>query len=198
MEATHAAPASVPPPLTPAELRRIADAPRDAFADLSWGQAQAMARECLHARADAGAVAASSQAMQDDIAAMLRALAIGDHVRPVSPHRVVRDKILPAIARLRQAVRDANLSILHAFGSASVRASSEPFGGTREQQRDTVSGFRESLRALLNQHSKDLGSDTPDFVLAEALCLFLDAFDRGVRQRERHYGRDDAGSRRPL
>lgn len=41
-------------------------------------------------------------AVQDDIAAILRALGLSDHARPVSAHAVVRDEILPAIAALRQ------------------------------------------------------------------------------------------------
>ena len=39
--------------------------------------------------------------MQDDIAAMLRALGIGDHARFISPHAVVVDEIIPAITALR-------------------------------------------------------------------------------------------------
>ena len=40
-------------------------------------------------------------AMQDDIAAVLRALGISDHARPMSPHQVMVDVIIPAIERLR-------------------------------------------------------------------------------------------------
>jgi hypothetical protein len=40
-------------------------------------------------------------AFQDDIAAILRSLGISDHARPTSPHNVVLDEILPAIAALR-------------------------------------------------------------------------------------------------
>lgn len=46
-------------------------------------------------------------AMMDDIAAILRAVELGDHARPVSAHRVVRDEIIPAIERLRAAATAA-------------------------------------------------------------------------------------------
>lgn len=38
---------------------------------------------------------------QDDLAAILRALGVGDHARPQSPHEVVWQEVLPAIERLR-------------------------------------------------------------------------------------------------
>ena len=41
---------------------------------------------------------------QDDIALMLRELGLGDHARPVSPHRVVVEEIVPAIVGLRDHV----------------------------------------------------------------------------------------------
>lgn len=37
----------------------------------------------------------------DDIAAILRALDLWDHARPISTHSVVHDEILPTIRRLR-------------------------------------------------------------------------------------------------
>jgi hypothetical protein len=42
----------------------------------------------------------ASEVMQDDLLEMLRALGLGDHARPDSPHFVVQDEILPAIRRL--------------------------------------------------------------------------------------------------
>lgn len=49
--------------------------------------------------------------------------------------------------------------------------------------------FMEELRALINRHSAENGSDTPDFLLAAYLYDCLVAFDRTVRDRERWYGR---------
>jgi ABC-type antimicrobial peptide transport system ATPase subunit len=43
--------------------------------------------------------------MQDDLAAVLRALGLGDHARPVSPHEVMRREVLPAIERLQLTCR---------------------------------------------------------------------------------------------
>jgi hypothetical protein len=40
--------------------------------------------------------------IQDDIAAILRALGLGDHARPTSPHLVVLDEIIPTILRRQQ------------------------------------------------------------------------------------------------
>jgi hypothetical protein len=37
------------------------------------------------------------------VAAMLRALGLSDHARPVSPHQVIVDEIIPAIVLLRNA-----------------------------------------------------------------------------------------------
>ena len=44
--------------------------------------------------------------MQDDLAALLRALDISDHARPTSPHHVMVDEVIPAVARVT-AERDA-------------------------------------------------------------------------------------------
>lgn len=44
--------------------------------------------------------------------------------------------------------------------------------------------FCTELRQLLNKHSKENGSDTPDFVLAEYLNECLRIFDYSVRYRE--------------
>lgn len=41
-----------------------------------------------------------STVAQDDLAEILRALGLGDHARPESPHGVVQSKVLPAIRQL--------------------------------------------------------------------------------------------------
>ncbi len=50
--------------------------------------------------------------------------------------------------------------------------------------------FRTELERLLNRHSRENTSNTPDFILAEFLCASLAAFDVAVQQRENWYGRD--------
>ncbi len=49
--------------------------------------------------------------------------------------------------------------------------------------------FREELRSLLNRHSAENDSNTPDFLLAEYLIDVLDAFNSLNNKRERWYGR---------
>jgi hypothetical protein len=51
----------------------------------------------------------------------------------------------------------------------------------------TLAGFRGELQALINSHSMENGSDTPDFILAEFLTDCLAAFDKTVKERTRWY-----------
>ena len=53
--------------------------------------------------------------------------------------------------------------------------------------------FREELESLLNRHSKENGSDTPDFVLAEYLADCLAAFDKATASRSRWYHSEKEG-----
>lgn len=50
--------------------------------------------------------------------------------------------------------------------------------------------FRDELRDLLNRHSKENGSNTPDWILADYLLAALEAFDVANRARERWYAPD--------
>lgn len=61
-------------------------------------------------------------------------------------------------------------------------------------------GFREELSMLLNKHSMENSSDTPDFILAEYLAASLQVYDRAVRSRDKWYGQpaDRIGGRVPL
>lgn len=52
--------------------------------------------------------------------------------------------------------------------------------------------FRKELESLINKHSKENGSDTPDYILAEYLLGCLSTFDMAVNNRERWYNRDGA------
>jgi hypothetical protein len=49
--------------------------------------------------------------------------------------------------------------------------------------------FRKDLERLINRHSLENGSDTPDFILAEYLTKCLEAFDWCVTNREKWHGR---------
>jgi hypothetical protein len=54
----------------------------------------------------------------------------------------------------------------------------------------TDSEFREKLQALINSHSMEEGSNTPDLILAQFLTDSLVAFDMATQARERWYGRE--------
>ena len=50
--------------------------------------------------------------------------------------------------------------------------------------------FRRELEYLINRYSKENGSDTPDFILADFLEGCLNLFDLTIKTREKWYGRD--------
>jgi hypothetical protein len=50
--------------------------------------------------------------------------------------------------------------------------------------------FNKELENLINRHSKENESDTPDWVLAEYLERCLTAFNACINMRERWYGRE--------
>lgn len=51
------------------------------------------------------------------------------------------------------------------------------------------SNFRRDLESLINQHSRENNSNTPDFILANFLWNTLEQFDVAVNARENWYGR---------
>jgi hypothetical protein len=50
-----------------------------------------------------------------------------------------------------------------------------------------MSTFRRELAAVINKHSKENGSNTPDYILADYLINCLKAFDTAVMLRENWY-----------
>jgi hypothetical protein len=50
--------------------------------------------------------------------------------------------------------------------------------------------FEDDLRYLLNVHSAENRSNTPDFILAEYMLACLNVFDDTVNKREQWYSRD--------
>lgn len=50
-------------------------------------------------------------------------------------------------------------------------------------------GLRKDIASLLNRYSRENGSDTPDWILADYLAACLDAFDGAVAAREKWCGR---------
>lgn len=51
-----------------------------------------------------------------------------------------------------------------------------------------MSTFKDELESVINRYSKENGSDTPDFILANYLTDCLEAFDRAVLNRQQWYG----------
>ena len=51
--------------------------------------------------------------------------------------------------------------------------------------------FRKDLETLINQHSRENASNTPDFILAEFLWGCLCQFDSAVIERTKWYGRKE-------
>lgn len=57
--------------------------------------------------------------------------------------------------------------------------------------------FRAELKQLLNFHSMENASNTPDVVLAEYLVSCLNAFDEATRQRTKWHGEEQQEKVRP-
>jgi len=55
---------------------------------------------------------------------------------------------------------------------------------------ETMESFEKELQNLINRHSMENASNTPDFILAQFMRACLDAWNTGVQQRENWYGRD--------
>ena len=50
-----------------------------------------------------------------------------------------------------------------------------------------MSEFRKEISSVINNHSKENGSDTPDFILAEYLEMCLKNFDVTIKSRKNWY-----------
>ena len=50
--------------------------------------------------------------------------------------------------------------------------------------------FTKEIADVINRHSKENGSNTPDFILANYLVMCLEAFDITSRLREKWYGKE--------
>lgn len=63
---------------------------------------------------------------------------------------------------------------------------------TKEQikERMKMGTFEKELEDLINTHSMENASNTPDFILAQYLKGCLETFNVAIQQRENWYGRD--------
>jgi len=59
------------------------------------------------------------------------------------------------------------------------------------------SEFMIELEQLLNKHSKERGSGTPDYILARYLAGCLANYDQALQDRARWYGRTIQGMEKP-
>jgi len=57
-----------------------------------------------------------------------------------------------------------------------------------------MENFREELQVLINRHSMENDSNTPDFILADYLQECLETFDKALQAREQWYGRTEIES----
>jgi hypothetical protein len=78
-------------------------------------------------------------------------------------------------------------------GVYEIGANQIPYPGNDELIRSTEEGnqescFRKDLAGVLNKYSRENGSNTPDFILANYLVACLAAFDTASRSREEYYG----------
>lgn len=80
-------------------------------------------------------------------------------------------------------------AVAQAAIDAAASASETATGG--EPDVDTRT-FRTELESAINRHSKENGSNTPDFILAQFLMDSLSVFDNAVRARELWNGRGPA------
>ena len=56
------------------------------------------------------------------------------------------------------------------------------------RKKPVVIEFEKELKSLINRHSREVVSNTPDFILAEYLQHCLDAWNTAAQQRETWYG----------
>lgn len=57
--------------------------------------------------------------------------------------------------------------------------------------------FSQELRRLINRYSREQGSDTPDFILADYLVACLDAYGAAVKARDKWFDFDPWARRGP-
>jgi hypothetical protein len=94
--------------------------------------------------------------------------------------------VVKLVAELRQLIKTAQEMTYRNEMLSDKGISGEPPPFIIRGKRN---GFREDLSALLNIHSMENSSNTPDFILAGYMLSCLDAFDTTVERREEWYGR---------
>lgn len=65
----------------------------------------------------------------------------------------------------------------------------DPVGEENVEPPERTTQFRQDITTAINRASKENGSNTPDFILAQYLEDCLVAFDKASRHREQWYGK---------
>lgn len=60
----------------------------------------------------------------------------------------------------------------------------------QDEELENQSTFESELISLINRFSKENGSDTPGFLLAEYLCNCLESYNITIKARDKWYGVD--------
>lgn len=63
---------------------------------------------------------------------------------------------------------------------------------------EQIPKFEKELQELLNRHSKENGSNSPDYILARYLTRCLEVYDYAVLQREGFFGRGPIECKGPI
>lgn len=79
--------------------------------------------------------------------------------------------------------------------AALAHVDKSPAGGCGAPRGGEIVSLESEVTDLLNRHSAENASDTPDFVLAEFLLRCLTAFDLATVKRDSWYGRDPKSAR---
>jgi len=80
-------------------------------------------------------------------------------------------------------------AVVEAITGVPAGIAVQPPGMDAEYFKEREARFRKELEHLINRHSRENGSDTPDFILAEFLADCLAAWDKNLTRREQWYGR---------
>ncbi len=59
---------------------------------------------------------------------------------------------------------------------------------TKEETQPDAPDLRSELISLLNRYSRENISNTPDFILRDYIWDALEAFERGIKRRDKWYG----------
>lgn len=101
-----------------------------------------------------------------------------------------------AMARLREEISTAESQVDSMLDHVAPEERLDDLNGKLSQISNWLagsasehSGMRDELAEIINRHSAENGSDTPDFILAEFLTGCLATYDRALLAREHWYSR---------